>query len=106
MLRGLLGLPVNTREGITWLQRAAENADQDNPQALFVLVSPPVIQSLFQAQLYENPDDAVNGTIIEDEAYAMELYTKAAQLGHPASQFKLVICYEYGNLSCTVDTRK
>jgi len=38
MLRGLLGLPVNIREGISWLQRAAENADQDNPQALFILV--------------------------------------------------------------------
>ena len=38
MLRGLLGLPVNTREAISWLQRAAENADQDNPQALFILV--------------------------------------------------------------------
>ena len=38
MLKGLLGLPVNTREGITWLKRAAENADEKNPQALYVLV--------------------------------------------------------------------
>lgn len=38
MLRGLLGLPPNTREGITWLKRAAENADEENPQALNVLV--------------------------------------------------------------------
>ena len=40
MLRGLLGLPANTREAITWLKRAAENADEDNPQALNVLVTP------------------------------------------------------------------
>ena len=46
MLRGLLGLPVNTREGISWLQRAAENADQENPQALFALVLPLLIQIL------------------------------------------------------------
>jgi TPR repeat protein len=38
MLRGLLGLPANTREAITWLKRAAENADYDNPQALNILV--------------------------------------------------------------------
>jgi len=38
MLRGLLGLPANTREAITWLKRAAENADEENPQALNVLV--------------------------------------------------------------------
>ena len=42
MLRGLLGLPANTREAITWLKRAAENADEDNPQALFILVLHPV----------------------------------------------------------------
>jgi len=38
MLRGLLGLPPNMREGVTWLKRAAENADEENPQALHVLV--------------------------------------------------------------------
>jgi TPR repeat protein len=38
MLRGLLGLPANTREAVTWLKRAAENADYDNPQALNILV--------------------------------------------------------------------
>jgi TPR repeat protein len=38
MLRGLLGLPVNVREAITWLKRAAENADEETPQALTVLV--------------------------------------------------------------------
>jgi hypothetical protein len=45
MLKGLLGLPPNTREGITWLKRAAENADEENPQALHVLVNPSVYAS-------------------------------------------------------------
>src|SRR5271154_880298 len=62
--------------------------------------------TLRKAQLYEKPDDAVNGTIIQDEAYALELYSKAAQLGHPPSQFKLGVSYEYGNLGCIVDSRK
>jgi TPR repeat protein len=39
MLRGLFGFPVNTREAITWLKRAAENADVDTPQALYILVT-------------------------------------------------------------------
>ena len=38
MLRGLFGFPVNTREGVSWLKRAAENANEETPQALFVLV--------------------------------------------------------------------
>ena len=38
MLKGLLGLPVNLREGVSWLKRAAENANEENPQALDVLV--------------------------------------------------------------------
>jgi uncharacterized protein len=36
----------------------------------------------------------------------MELYVKGAHLGHSASQFKLGVCYEYGNLGCVVDPRK
>jgi TPR repeat protein len=38
MLKGLLGLPVNTKEAVTWLKRASENANEENPQALNVLV--------------------------------------------------------------------
>lgn len=36
----------------------------------------------------------------------MELYHQAAQLGNPAAQFKLGVCYEYGGLGCIVDSRK
>jgi TPR repeat protein len=48
----------------------------------------------------------VNGTIIQDEAYAWELYTKGAQLGHPPAQFKLGYCYENKCLGCNIDPRK
>lgn len=110
MLRGLLGLPPNTREAITWLKRAAENADEENPQALNVLVlSYSHISSTnpnVQAKLYEKPDEAVNGAIIQDEAYALELYHKGAHLNYPPCQYKLGVCYEYGSLGCVVDPRK
>lgn len=48
----------------------------------------------------------MNGAVIKDEAYALELYTKSAQFGCGPSQYKLGSCYEYGSLGCTVDPRK
>ena len=39
-LKGLLGQSRNPREAVTWLQKAAERADEDNPHALHELVSP------------------------------------------------------------------
>src|SRR5436190_1196639 len=77
-----------------------------NPQTLHILVCCLIKLILRKAQLYEKPEDEVNGTIIQDEAYAIELYHKAAQLGYPASQFKLGFCYEKGYLGCTPDPRK
>jgi len=59
-----------------------------------------------QAKLYEKPDESLNGAIIQDEAYALELYMKGAYLGHAPAQYKLGSCYEYGTLSCIVDPRK
>ena len=52
MLRGLLGLPANTREAITWLKRAGENADEENPQGLNVLVPFPVKEYPYNRQNY------------------------------------------------------
>ena len=37
-LKGLLGQPKNPTEAITWLKRAAERADEENPHALHELV--------------------------------------------------------------------
>lgn len=83
-LKGLLGQPRNPKEAITWLKRAAERADEDNPHALHEL-----------AVLYADPSLA-NNIIIKDEAYSIELLTKAGELGYKYSQYKLGQIYEFG----------
>ncbi|UZJ54646.1 hypothetical protein CBS101457_003966 [Exobasidium rhododendri] len=93
LLNGLLGQPRNIREAIVWLKRAAGQADEDNPHALHEL-----------GLLHEQPS---NSTVIpQDEGYARELFTQAAQLGYAPSQFKLGSAYEYGSLTCPVDPRR
>ncbi|KAG9056337.1 hypothetical protein FS842_010973 [Serendipita sp. 407] len=92
LLSGSLGQPRNTREAIGWLKRAAEQADEDNPHALHEL-----------GLLHESPKSEV---VIHDEAYAKDLFLKAAQLGFAPSQYKLGFCYEYGLLGCPVDPKR
>jgi TPR repeat protein len=38
LLKGLLGQAKNPREGISWLKRAADRADAENPHALHELI--------------------------------------------------------------------
>lgn len=101
LLNGLLGQPKNPREAVTWLKKAAAQADEENPHALHEL-----------AALYEKPQEfSQNGQplpspVMRDEAQARELYTQAAQLGHSPSQYRLGSCYEYGSLTCPVDPRR
>lgn len=45
-LKGLLGQPKNASAALTWLQRAAEQADKENPHALHELVSHACLQVL------------------------------------------------------------
>ncbi|KAI0798129.1 HCP-like protein [Abortiporus biennis] len=92
LLRGLLGQQVNPREAIGWLNRAAEQADEENPHALFEL-----------ALLYEDPSGRV---VPPNHAYAKDLYTRAAHLGYTHAQYKLGQCYEYGTLTCQVDPKR
>lgn len=92
LLRGLHGEQANPREAVGWLKRAAEQADEENPHALHEL-----------ALLHEN---ANNGVVPYDPAYAKELYTRAGHLGYTHSQYRLGQCYEYGNLTCPVDPRR
>ncbi|ORY00686.1 HCP-like protein [Basidiobolus meristosporus CBS 931.73] len=92
LLKGLLNQNPNPREAITWLKRAATNADAENPHALHEL-----------GLCYEK--DGIP-SIIPDEAYARELYTQAGQLGYAPSQFKLGCSYEYGTITCPVDPRR
>ncbi|KAG0253567.1 hypothetical protein DFQ27_007335, partial [Actinomortierella ambigua] len=92
LLKGLLGQQPNPREAITWLKRAAANADEENPHALHEL------GLCFEKQCIPS--------VIPDEAYARELFTQAAGFGYAPSQFKLGHCYEYGALTCPVDPRR
>ena len=93
LLKGLLGQTKNPREALTWLKRAAERADKDNPHALHEL-----------GLLYESA--APNDVIIRDENYSRQLFTQAAELGYKYSQFRLGSAYEYGMLGCPVDARE
>ncbi|KAL1876415.1 hypothetical protein VTK73DRAFT_9354 [Phialemonium thermophilum] len=92
LLKGLLGQQKNPREAVGWLKRAAERADAENPHALHEL-----------GLLYESaqPNDA----ILRDEAYAFQLFKKAADLGYKFSQFRLGCAYEYGLMGCPIDPR-
>jgi TPR repeat protein len=92
LLKGLLGQQASIGEALIWLQRAAERADEDNPHALHEL-----------ATLYEMAPPG--GKIIRDDAYAFQLFEKAARWGYRLSQCRLGKAYEYGQLGCPIDNR-
>ncbi|KAL8908557.1 MAG: hypothetical protein Q9207_000767 [Kuettlingeria erythrocarpa] len=92
-LKGLLGQPMNAIAALSWLQRAAAQADKENPHALHEL-----------ALLYEVPS-SIDG-IRQDAAYAKQLFIEAANLGYKFSQFRLGCTFEYGLLGCPVDPRQ
>lgn len=91
-LKGLLGQGRNEIEGVNWLKRAADRADEENPHALHEL-----------ALMYESarPGDVV----VRDEYHARDLFHQAAELGYKFSQFRLGAAYEYGLMGCPVDQR-
>ena len=90
LLGGLLSQPRNIRDAIAYLQRAAAQADEDNPHALHEL-----------AMLYERGQ-----AVPRNPMAALDLYMQAAQLGYAPAQFKLGSCHEFGTLGCVVDPRK
>ncbi|KAF2629680.1 hypothetical protein BU25DRAFT_271953 [Macroventuria anomochaeta] len=94
LLKGLLGQQKNQGEAINMLQRAANQADRDNPHALHEL-----------ALIYEQPANG-NERVIPDEAYSLQLFMQAADLSYKFSQFRLGQAYEYGLLGCPIDPRK
>ncbi len=98
LLGGLLQQQKNQREGVQWLRRAAQQADEDNPHSLHEL-----------AMLYENPillGGPNNPILPRDPNMARDLYTQAAQLGYAPAQYKLGTCYEYGHLNCQIDPKR
>ncbi|KAF7187243.1 Chitin synthase regulatory factor 3 [Pseudocercospora fuligena] len=96
LLKGLLGQQRNITEAVIWLKRGAEHADADNPHALHEL-----------AGLYEssNTNPEIRNKVVADDAYARDLFMKAAGLGYKFSQFRLGQAYEYGNLGLPIDNR-
>jgi len=88
-LTGDMGLTKRYREGVRWLKRGAESADFQYNQAPYDL-----------GCLHETgygPD------VFKDEAYAAQLYTKAADLGHVEANYRLGQAYEHGHLNCPQD---
>ncbi|KAI2629823.1 HCP-like protein [Hypoxylon sp. NC1633] len=77
------------REGVKWLKRATESADAMYNAAPYHL-----------GTLYET---GYGDDIFKDESYAAELFTQAAELGHPEASYRMGDAYEHGKLSCPRD---
>lgn len=88
-LTGDMGLGNRYREGVKWLKRAAESAD-------FQYNSAPYELGLLHVTGYG--DD-----IFKDEAYAAQLFTQSADLGHADANLKMGEAYEHGLLGCPKD---
>lgn len=93
LLKGLLGQARTPREGVSWLKRAADKADAENPHALHEL-----------ALMHESSQP--NNVVIHDEEYARQLFQQAAELGYKFSQFRLGAAYEHGLMGCPIDQRQ
>ncbi|KAF5019409.1 hypothetical protein F66182_8581 [Fusarium sp. NRRL 66182] len=77
------------REGIKWMKLASEAADTQYNSAPYQL-----------GCLYEN---GYGADIFKDDNHAAELFTQAAELGHPEANFRLGDAYEHGLLNCPRD---
>ena len=88
-LRSDLGLKGQYREGIKWLKRATDIADEQYPSAPYEL-----------GRLHEQ---GYGDEIFEDPTYAAQLYTQAAELGHTDAYFRMGEAYEHGVLNCPRD---
>lgn len=77
------------REGLKWMKLATESADAMYNAAPFHL-----------GCLYET---GYGDDIFKDEGYAAELFTQAADLGHPEASFRMGDAYEHGKLNCPRD---
>ncbi|KAK9365506.1 hypothetical protein V1509DRAFT_632843 [Lipomyces kononenkoae] len=94
LLRGGLGQAQSTSESLIWLKRAVDQADAENPHALYEL-----------ARLYETADGS-NGFLVHDDNLALEMYGKAAALGYLPAQYKMGAAHEYGHMGCSVDPQR
>ena len=88
LLNGELGLQISNKEAITWLKRAVA-ADPQNSNALYDL-----------AGCFEVDG---NPAVAPDEAYALKLYLKSADLENPKALKKIGFFYEFGKCGCPID---
>lgn len=89
-IHGDMGLGrQNYREGVKWLKRAQESAD-------FQYNTAPYELGLLHLTGYG--DD-----IFKDEAYAAQLFTQSAELGHTQANFLMGRAYENGVYGCPKD---
>ncbi|KAH0372731.1 HCP-like protein, partial [Aureobasidium melanogenum] len=88
-LTGDMGLVNRYREGVKWLKRATDSADYQ-----------------YNSGPYELGLLHITGfgeDIFKDEAYAAQLMTKSAELGHPEANFRMGQAYENGTFGCPKD---
>ena len=89
-IRGDMGLGrSNYREGVKWLKRAQESADYQYNAAPYEL-------GLLHLTGY-------GADIFKDEAYAAQLFTQSAELGHVQANYLMGQAYEEGKLGCPRD---
>lgn len=89
---GKMGLARNSKvqqEGIKWLTRAAESANEVYPQAPYEL-----------AKIYEA---GYKDIVFSDHQYAAQLYVKSAELNYIPAATIVGQAYEYGKLGCPQD---
>ncbi|OKL58536.1 hypothetical protein UA08_06078 [Talaromyces atroroseus] len=84
-----LGLGNRYREGFKWMKLAVEAADFQYNAAPYEL-----------GLLHET---GFGDDIFKDEAYAAQLFTKSADLGHAEANFRMGEAYEHGYLKCPHD---
>lgn len=80
---------LTQKEGIKWLTRAAETANETFPQGPFEL-----------AKIYET---GYKDIVFKDLEYTVQLYVKSADLNYVPAASKLGSAYEYGTLGCPQD---
>lgn len=88
-LTGDMGLGNRYREGLKWLKRAQEGADAQYNSGPYEL-------GLLHMTGYG--DD-----VFKDEAYAAQLLTQSAELGHVDANYRMGQAYELGLLGCPKD---
>ncbi|THX17473.1 HCP-like protein [Aureobasidium pullulans] len=88
-LTGDMGLVNRYREGVKWLKRATDSADYQ-----------------YNSGPYELGLLHITGfgeDIFKDEAYAAQLMTKSAELGHAEANYRMGQAYENGTFGCPKD---